>query len=99
MNGPQILARSMSVVRIFGSQGYRGQYHSRSDFHSKVACWGVMFDLLNESALLRSLVEKEKVFFGLNHEMGDWKHQRKKRLDLVVSTPGGSPTGMLVNVG
>lgn len=86
----------MSVVRTFGSRGFRGQYHSRSDAHSKIACWALMFDLLKESSHLRSLVEEEKVFFGLNHEMGDWKNQRKKRLDLVVSTRGGSPTGLLL---
>lgn len=96
MNGPQILTRSMSVVRTFGSRGFRGQYHSRSDAHSKIACWALMFDLLMESSFLRSLVQEEKVFFGLNHEMGDWKNQRKKRLDLVVSTRGGPPTGLLL---
>lgn len=95
MNGPEILARSLTAVRSFGKRGYRGQYHSRSDHHSKIACWGIMFDLLLESSFLRDLVTKEKVFFGLNHEMRDWKHQRKKNLDLVISSRGGSPTGMV----
>lgn len=94
MNGPLILARSMSVVRIFGKSGYRGQYHSRSDLHSKIACWTFLLDLLLESSVLRNLAAKSKVFFGLNHSMGDWKHQRKKKLDLVLATRGGSPTGL-----
>jgi len=63
------------------------QYHSRSDHHSKVACWGILFDLLNESQVLRSHAEKGVIAFGLNHEMRDFKHNRKKDLDLVVGRP------------
>lgn len=93
MDGPAILARTMSVVRDFGKLGYQGQYHSRSDHHSKVACWGIMFDLLQESALLREHVETGRVVFGLNHEMRDWRDQRTKALDLVVARPGGEERG------
>jgi hypothetical protein len=88
VDGPAILARTLSVVgdRI-DKYGNRWQYHSRSDRHSKVACWGVMFDLLQTSALLRKHVEQGKVVFGINHEMEDFKQQRPKRLDLVVARP------------
>jgi hypothetical protein len=88
LDGPAILVRTMSVVRPFGKRGYRGQYHSQSDHHSKVACWGIMFDLLQESALLRKHAAAGKVIIGVNHEMRDFKAQRKKNLDLVIATPG-----------
>lgn len=91
MDGPDILVQTISEVRGFGKLGYRGQYHSRSDHHSKVGCWGIMFDLLAESALLRAHVEAGKVTFGLNHQMGDWRLQRKKKLDLVLATPAEAP--------
>ncbi len=89
MDGPAIVARTLSVVRETGFKyGNHWQYHSRSDHHSKVACWGVLFDLLQVSALFRSHVERGKVVFGVNHEMADFKNQRKKNLDLVVARPG-----------
>src|SRR6201999_4176587 len=31
--------------------------------------------------------------FGINHEMRDFVHDRKKNLDLVLCTPGGDVTG------
>lgn len=92
MDGPGILARSISVVHSFGKSGYIGQYHSRSDRHSKVACWAVLFDLLQTSPLLRRHAQEERIVFGVNHEMQDFKQQRKKNLDLVVASPAtGSP--------
>jgi hypothetical protein len=33
------------------------------------------------------------VCFGINHEMRDFVHDRKKNLDLVLCTPNGEPTG------
>jgi len=88
LDGPSILVRSLSVVRPIGKQGYVGQYHSRSDQHSKTVCWAILLDLLAESALLRHHAETGKVVCGVNHEMRDFKAQRKKNLDLVLSLPG-----------
>ena len=88
MDGPNILVRSLSAVKEIGNKGYSGQYHSRSDRHSKAVCWAILFDLLNESSLLRQHAEAGKVVCGVNHEMSDYKAQRKKNLDLVIATPG-----------
>ena len=78
----------MSIVRPIGKIGFVGQYHSRSDQHSRTVCWAILFDLLGESALLRDHAASGKVIIGVNHEMGDYKAQRKKNLDLVIATPG-----------
>jgi hypothetical protein len=87
MRGPQILVRTMSVASPIGS-GDLWQYHSRSDRHSKVACWATLFDLLRHCPLLVDRAKKGLVGFGINHEMTDFKQDRKKRFDLVVCTPG-----------
>jgi hypothetical protein len=87
MLGPRILVRTLSTPTRVDREGNRWQYHSRSDHHSKVACWGIVFDLLRSSALLKSHVEKGLVCFGINHEMRDFVHDRKKNLDLVLCTP------------
>jgi hypothetical protein len=85
--GPSILAASL-VPRVGNfKHGNRWQYHSRSDHHSKVACWGLLFDLLRHCALLREHVASGKVAYGLNHEMSDFRTGRKKNLDLVVCRP------------
>jgi len=60
------------------------QYHPRSDRHSKIACWSVIFDLLQESALLRSHVSARQVAIGINHPMRDFARNRAKNLDLVI---------------
>ncbi|MES0160396.1 MULTISPECIES: hypothetical protein [unclassified Mesorhizobium] len=78
MNGLDIVARSMSVATS-GSPGRKPfqngntwQYHPRSDRHSKIACWALMYDLLLESELLRHHVATGKVAIGINHEMRDF---------------------------
>lgn len=93
MYGPNILVRSLSEVTRRDRYGNEWQYHSRSDHHSKVACWGIVFDLLRTSPLLRRHVEGGVVHFGINHEMRDFVHDRKKNLDLVLCT--GSAPGRL----
>ncbi|MCJ2184327.1 hypothetical protein MTR62_16745 [Novosphingobium sp. 1949] len=93
MYGPDILARTLSIPSRTDKFGNSWQYHSRSDHHSKVACWGVVFDVLANTPLLRRHVEEGKVCFGINHEMRDFVHDRKKDLDLVLCTPGGAVTG------
>jgi hypothetical protein len=90
MDGPGILARSMSTPRITDKFGNAWQYHSRSDQHSKVACWALLFDLLNQCPLLREHVANGKIGFGINHEMRDFKNNRSKYLDLVICTPGST---------
>ena len=89
MNGPQILARTISKPLLKGSKNPQPwQYHPRSDHHSKVACWGVMFDFLRHCPLLVRHAVQGKIGFGINHEMIDFKNNRDKDLDLVVCTPG-----------
>ena len=86
--GPGILVRSMSVAAPFGKEsGTAWQYHPRSDRHSKVACWGILFDLLQHCPLLVRQVGDGSVAFGINHEMKDFRLDRKKNLDLVLCTP------------
>ncbi len=89
MYGPQILVRTLSEETREDRCGNKWQYHSRSDHHSKVACWGVVFDLLVTNPLLRRHVEAGVVCFGINHEMRDFSNDRKKNLDLVLCTPNG----------
>lgn len=88
MHGPEILVRTLTKPTREDRYGNRWQYHSRSDHHSKVACWGIVFDLLGTCPLLRRHVDTGKVFFGINHEMRDFEHDRKKDLDLVLCTTG-----------
>ena len=88
MYGPQILARSLSVAVVADSFGNRWQYHSRSDRHSKVACWALLFDLLRESPVLAEQARRGAIGFGINHEMRDFRTNRKKNLDLVICTQG-----------
>ncbi|HEY8685861.1 MAG TPA: hypothetical protein VIO57_09675 [Chloroflexota bacterium] len=51
-----------------------------------------MFDLLSQSSLLREHARAGKVVFGVNHEMRDFKSNRKKDLDLVIATPATAPS-------
>ena len=89
MHGPQILVDSMSVPSPRGKSKDPWQYHPRSDNHSKVACWGVFFDLLRTSALLQHHVKAKKVIFGVNFTMSELPHRAEKKLDLVISRPSG----------
>lgn len=94
MYGPAILARTLSKDNTTDRYENAWQYHSRSDHHSKIACWGVIFDLLASTPLLRRHIEAKAVCFGINHEMRDFVHDRKKNLDLVLCTPGGPATSV-----
>ena len=82
MFGPEILVRTLSKATRLDQFGNRWQYHPPSDHHSKVACWGIVFDLLRGSPLLKQHVARGLVHFGINHEMRDFVHDRKKNLDL-----------------
>lgn len=82
MRGPAILARTMSTATQRGGSAKAWQYHSRSDNHSKVACWTLLFDLLLECDALRRAADQGRIAFGINHVMAG---QINKTLDLVVS--------------
>lgn len=90
MYGPDLLARFLATPGPPDRHGNVWQYNSRSDRHSKVGCWGVAFDLLLTSSLLRRHVEEGKVVLGVNHEMRDFATGRKKDLDLVIARPAGT---------
>jgi hypothetical protein len=91
VHGPGILARYLTVDGPPDKYGNRWQYHPRSDRHSKVSCWGIAFDLLLTSSLLRHHVDAGKVILGVNHRMTDFATGRKKVLDLVIARPAGGP--------
>ena len=90
MRGPAIIARTLSAANVTDAHGRPWQYHSRSDHHSKVACWAVLFDLLQTSSLLQRHVADGKVAFGINRRINDWTSGRKKDLDLVVARSAGA---------
>lgn len=92
MFGERILARSLSVPTVEDQFGNLWQYHSRSDRHSKIGCWGVLFDVLRSCPLLANHVAANKVVFGINHPMTDFVSGRKKTLDLVICTPRSQST-------
>ncbi|MDP8907658.1 MAG: hypothetical protein M3N47_00780 [Chloroflexota bacterium] len=93
MGGPDLIARSISACRIADRYGNTWQYHSRSDRHSKIACWVAAFDLMRRCELLRDHVAAGKVVLGVNHTLRDFQTQRKKDLDLVIAQPAsGSPS-------
>ena len=87
ISGERILARSLSSGAIPDKFGNSWQYHSRSDRHSKIACWGVLFDLLLSCPLLRRHTAHGTIGFGINHEMTDFVTGRRKNLDLVICLP------------
>lgn len=82
MRGPDILARTISRPTRRGRSSVAWQYHSRSDNHSKVACWSVLFDLLLECDALRRDAAAGRVGFGINHVMVG---PINKTLDLVIT--------------
>jgi hypothetical protein len=99
MFGPEILVRTLSKTTREDRYGNRWQYHSRSDHHSKVACWGIVFDLLRTNTLLQRHVANGTVYFGINHEMRDFVHDRKKNLDLVLCTASTATPATMQNLG
>jgi hypothetical protein len=89
MFGPDILARFLqSPSDTPDKYGNHWQYHPRSDRHSKVGCWGVAFDLLVTSSLLRAHAAAGKIVIGVNHKMTEFSTRREKALDLVIARPG-----------
>ena len=90
--GPTVLVQTMSKATRKGSGKRPWQYHSRSDTHSKVACWTVLLDLLSECDVLQDHARSGKLAFRINHVMVG---PINKTLDLVVTVvpPGRSPGG------
>lgn len=82
MRGPALLARTMSVGTTRGKGKRAWQYHSRSDHHSKVACWAVLFDLMLECDVVRDAAQRGRLGFGINHTMVG---PINKTLDLVLT--------------
>jgi hypothetical protein len=82
MRGPTILARSMSIATRRGKSPKAWQYHSRSDAHSKIACWTLLFDLLLECDVVRDVAEQGRLGFRINHMMVG---PINKTLDLVLT--------------
>lgn len=80
--GPAILARTMSVATCRGKSATRWQYHSRSDNHSKVACWTVLFDLLTQCDAVGRLAREGRLGFRINHVLVG---PINKTLDLVLT--------------
>lgn len=89
LDGPSIIAHSLSRPGKIDRYGNAWQYHSRSDRHSKIACWAIMFDLLQHCSDLRDQAAAGRVVVGINQEMRDFHSGRKKDLDLVVARPAG----------
>lgn len=87
MLGERILARSLSAGAVPDRYNNLWQYHPRSDRHSKIVCWGILFDLLRYCPLLRKHAGDGRIAFGINHEMTDFVSSRRKNLDLVVCIP------------
>lgn len=81
MDGPRILAATMSVATSRGGKK-PWQYHSRSDNHSKVACWTVLYDMLRTCDIFREHASLGIVGFAINHVMVG---PINKTLDLVVT--------------
>jgi hypothetical protein len=81
MYGPDIVARTLSTPTVRGESGQAWQYHGRSDVHSKVACWAVLFDLLESCDIFADQAASGKVSFAVNHLMVG---PINKTLDLVV---------------
>jgi hypothetical protein len=94
--GPDIIVRSIEHARIADKYGNKWQYLSRSDNHSKVACWAIAFDFMRESAVLRAQVAAGKVILGVNHKMINFQTASDKRLDLVIARPA-DPLAPLTN--
>jgi hypothetical protein len=85
MYGPDIVARTISTPTVRGKSKKAWQYHGRSDVHSKVACWAVLFDLLDSCDVLAAQAAAGKVSFAVNHLMVG---PINKTLDLVVCAVG-----------
>ena len=86
VSGDEILVRTISTPRLRAS-GSKWSYDSRSDHHSNVSSWGIVFDLMRNSPLMQKHAIYGKIAFGLNHPFTDFTTQKPKKLDLVICRP------------
>lgn len=89
MFGPGVIARTLTRGSVVDTYGNRWQYHSRSDRHARVAAYSLLFDLLHTCQPLIAQVRAGRVALGTKHEMRDDAHDRKKDIDLVLTSTGG----------
>jgi hypothetical protein len=88
VHGPEILARWLAIPSVDPDKyGNHWQYNSRSDRHSVIGCWGIAFDLLAASSVLRSHVAAGKIVLGINHSLNNFAADKDKKLDLVFAKP------------
>jgi hypothetical protein len=91
MDGLDIIVRTLSQGdNVTDKHKNQWQYHSRSDHHSKTACWAILFDLLQTCRIFTRHVADGVIGFGINHEIRDFTQDKKKNLDLVVCRPDSS---------
>jgi hypothetical protein len=76
VDGPDIIANTLSRPSGPDRYGNVWQYHSRSNRHTKVASWAVLYDLLQHSPRLAEHATAGKIVFGIDQQM------------LVISRPG-----------
>lgn len=85
--GPELIVQTMSTLRRYGNDADRSQfewqYHSRSDFHSRIAALAVTVDLLRESSELQALARSGAIGFQVNPKLTD-RAGRVKTLDLMI---------------
>ena len=82
MFGPDIVARTINKPTVRGNKTKKAWHdHGRSDVHSKVACWAVLFDLIESCDVFQAQAQQGKVSFAVNHLMVG---PINKTLDLVV---------------
>jgi hypothetical protein len=89
-SGDEILVRTISTPTDRAG-GQKWSYDSRSDHHSKVACWGIVFDLMRSSPTIRRHAEDGNIAFGINHPFRDFRTNKPKKLDLVICRPALQP--------
>lgn len=82
MRGPDILARTLSVPTRRGKSAKAWQYHPRSDVHSKIACWTMLFDCLLECDALHDDALAGRIGFKINYIMVG---PINKTVDLVLT--------------
>ena len=89
MPGPDILVASMNHRGTTGTRSQ--QYNSRSDWHSKVGCWGALFDVLRRAQSLSGPhgihplwqdATSGRLGFRVNHRVST--NVLDKNLDIIV---------------
>jgi hypothetical protein len=76
---PALLARSLGRRAAIRET----PYNTRSDWHSKIKCIGLLLDLMRLAPALRERLTSGDLVFGIN------SHYQGKNLDLVLGTPLG----------